>query len=179
MHISLISDFIVFNSECRIVLNAFKSCRLSRAEYILCFLQNSLIYCKITIFPLLVPRQCKMSALQVFEDNYETLVTSLPMADAIFLAKIHSKRLLSGNIKATLKSLPTPADKATEFLDQVIEPSLKSNDVTPLKKLLTIMEDYGNDALKSLAKTIGSALDSGSSSAGNDKGEQKSDLYLV
>jgi len=120
-----------------------------------------------------------MSALQVFEDNYETLVKSLPMADVIFLAKMRSKGLLPGNIKGTLKSLPTPADKAAEFLDQVIEPSLQSNNVTQLKKLLSIMEDYGNDALKSLAKTIRSALDSGSVSAGNDKGEQESDLYLV
>ena len=148
----------------------------------LLLLQDSLIYCKITIFPLLVlfaSRQCKMSALQVFEDNYETLVRSLPMDDAIFLARLYSKRLLPGNIKALLKSLPTQADKAIEFLDQAIEPSLQSNNVTPLKKLLTIMEDYGNDALKSLAKTIRSTLDSGSASAGNDKGEQESDLYLV
>ena len=102
-----------------------------------------------------------MSALQVLEENYVSLVTSLPMDDAIFLAKIRSKGLLPGDIKATLKSLPTPAKQATEFLDQVIEPSLKNEDIIPLKKL---------------AKTIRSALDCGPSSTGNDKSKQESDL---
>ena len=112
-----------------------------------------------------------MSTLQVFEDNYEALVTSLPMDDVIFIAKMRSKRLLPGDIKAKLKSLPTPATKAAEFLDQVIEPSLKNDDITPLKKLLTVMEDSGNDSLKKLAKTIRSILDSGPSSTGSDNGE--------
>ena len=95
------------------------------------------------------------AALQVFQDHYVSLVQSLPLNDAMFIARLYSKRLLPGNIKATLKSLPTPADKATEFLDQVIEPSLKNDDITPLKKLLTVMEDSG---LKRLAKTIRSEL---------------------
>jgi len=112
-----------------------------------------------------------MSALQVFQDNYEALVTSLPMDDVIFIAKIHSRRLLPGDIKAKLKKLDTPAEKATEFLDQMIEPFLKNDDVTPLKKLLTVMEDSGNDSLKKLAKTIRSVLDSGPSSNGSDNGE--------
>ena len=120
-----------------------------------------------------------MSALQVLEENYASLVTSLPMDDAIFLAKIRSKGLLPGDIKATLKSLPTPAKQATEFLDQVIEPSLKNDDIIPLKKLLTVMEDSGIDVLKKLAKTIRSALDCGPSSTGNDKGKQESDLLVV
>jgi len=112
-----------------------------------------------------------MSTLQVFEDNYEALVTSLPMDDAIFIAKIHSKRLLPGNLKSTIESQKTSADKATVFLDKAIEPSLKNDDITPLKKLLTVMEDSGNDSLKKLAKTIRSKLDSGPSSTGSDNGE--------
>ncbi|XP_065901069.1 protein NLRC3-like isoform X2 [Dysidea avara] len=95
------------------------------------------------------------ASLQVFQDHYASLVQSLPLNDATFIAKLHSKRLLPGDIKAKLKTLGTPAEKATEFLDQVIEPFLKNNDVTPLKKLLTVMEDSG---LKRLTKTIRSEL---------------------
>ena len=112
-----------------------------------------------------------MSALQVFEDNYESLVTSLPLDDAIFSAKLRSRRLLPGNLKSTIESQKTPADKATIFLDKAIEPSLKNDDITPLKKLLTVMEDSGNDSLKKLAKTIRSTLDGGPSSTGSDNGE--------
>ena len=112
-----------------------------------------------------------MSLLQVFQEHYLSLIQSLPLNDDMFIARLYSKHLLPGDIKATLKSLPTPAKKATEFLDQIIEPSLKNNDVTPFKKLLTVMEDSGNDLLKKLAKTIRSALDSGQSSTGSDNGE--------
>ena len=116
-------------------------------------------------------RKCEMSTLQLFEDNYEALVTSLPMDDAIFVAKLRSKQLLPGNLKSTIESQKTSADKATVFLDKAIEPSLKNDDITPLKKLLTVMEDSGNDLLKKLAKTIRSTLDSGLSSNGSDNGE--------
>ena len=95
------------------------------------------------------------AALQVFQDHYVSLVQSLPLSDAMFTARLYSKGLLPGDMKDTLKSQPTQAKQATEFLDQVIGPSLKNDGITPLKKLLTVMEDSG---LKRLAKTIRSEL---------------------
>jgi len=109
-----------------------------------------------------------MSAIKVFEDYYALLVQSLPMDDTIFIAKLYSKHLLPGNLKSTLQSLPTSADKAAMMLDQAIEPFMKINDIIPLKKLLTIMEDSG---MKNLAKSIRSALNQMHESSSSDTGE--------
>jgi len=102
-----------------------------------------------------------MSALQVFQDYYPSLVQSLPMDDVNFTATLYSNQLLPGNLKAKLQ-LPvlTSAEKATMFLDQMIEPSLNCGNITPFKKLLIAM-DYCD--LKKLAKTITSHLEYGPS----------------
>ena len=108
-----------------------------------------------------------MSALQVLEDNYSALVESLPMNDALFIAKLHSEHLLPRELKNKLKLLPTKAEKATEFLDQIIEPSLRENGVM-LEKLLVLME---NNGVKELAQTIRTALEHRSLPCSGDTSE--------
>ena len=81
------------------------------------------------------------------------------MNDAKFIAKLYSKRLLPGNLKSTIPAQQTSADKAMMFLDQVIEPSVKNNDLASFKILLSLMEDGEDDALKKLAKKIDLSLD--------------------
>ena len=110
----------------------------------------------------------EMSALQVLEDNYSALVESLPMNDALFIAKLHSEHLLPRELKNKLKLLTTKAEKATEFLDQIIEPSLRENDVTLLEKLLVLME---NNGIKELAQIIRTALEHGSLPCSGDTSE--------
>ena len=97
------------------------------------------------------------AALLVFYDNYLSLVQSLPLHDAMFLARLYSEGLLTEISNATLQSLSSPVDKAVHFLEQVIEPSLKNDDITPLMRLLTAMEDHSS-GLKELAETIRSEL---------------------
>jgi len=112
-----------------------------------------------------------MSSLQVYQENYLSLVRLLPMDDAIFLSCLYTKNLLPGNIKATIKTEKTSAEKAVLLLDQVVEPSVKNNDLTPFKTLLSIMEDGDDDILKKLANAIKSSLDHLPSSVSSDRGE--------
>ena len=74
----------------------------------------------------------EMSSLKVFQDFYESLM-DLPMNDAKFIAKLYARRLLP---------------------DQVIELSVKNNDLTSFKTLLSIMEDGDDDVLKKLAQVF-------------------------
>ena len=97
------------------------------------------------------------AALQVFNDFYLSLVQSLPLNDDLFLARLHSEDLLTENSMDKLQSLSSPVEKATHFLDQVIESSLKNDNITPLTKLLKAMEDH-RSGLKRLAVTIRSEL---------------------
>ena len=94
---------------------------------------------------------------QKFRDNIEKfspqLLETLPMDDAIFIAKLRSAGLLPGNLKAEIKSLKTSADKADYFLDYVILPNLSVNQ-TNFHKFLKVMEESGNDTLSTLAKDI-------------------------
>ena len=74
------------------------------------------------------------------------------MNDAIFIAQLYANGLLPGDLKNQL-NLPhrTSADKATLFLDSVIEPSVTSSS---FDKLLNVMEDSEYKHLKKLAEVI-------------------------
>ena len=87
------------------------------------------------------------------------------MDDAVFVANLYSNDLLPGNLRNQLKLLHrTSADKATLFLDSVIEPSVTSDDGKSFNKLLNVMEDSEYDHLKELAKLIRTSLRERSSS---------------
>jgi len=109
-----------------------------------------------------------MSVLKVFEENYASLVESLPMDDTIFIAKLNSVHLLPGDLKSIIESEPTSASKATKLLDQEIKPSLLNNNLIPLKNLLTAMDDIGYGGLKSLTAVMRQVVDHKTS---NDNGE--------
>ena len=77
------------------------------------------------------------------------------MDDVEFIAELYSNGLLPGDLKNQLK-LPhrTSADKATLFLDSVIEPSVTSDGGKMFDKLLNVMEDSEYDHVKELARII-------------------------
>ena len=88
---------------------------------------------------------------RVFQQFYSKLVETLPMDDAVFVAKLFSNGLLPGDLKNQLKLLHrTSADKAVLFLDSVIEPSVTSDGGSSFDKLLHIMEDSEYQHLKEL-----------------------------
>ena len=81
------------------------------------------------------------------------------MDDAVFIAKLFSNDLLPGDLKNQLKLLHrTSADKATFFLDSVIEPSVTSDGGNSFDKLLNVMEDSEYQHVRELAKQIRTSL---------------------
>ena len=98
--------------------------------------------------------QVTMSTSKVFQRFYAKLVKTLPMDDALFIAELFSANLLPGNIKNQVKSMNTKADKATHFLDHVIQPSVASGVGKSFDDLIEIMADSEYDGVKELAKLI-------------------------
>ena len=78
------------------------------------------------------------------------------MDDAIFIAELFSANLLPGNVKNQVKSMTTQADKATHFLDHVIQPSVATG--RHFCDLIQVMEDSEYGDVKELAKLIRSKL---------------------
>ena len=97
--------------------------------------------------------------MRIFQQFYSKLVETLPMDDAVFIAKLFSNDLLPGDLKNQLK-LPhrTSADKAVLFLDSVIEPSVTSDGGSSFDTLLNVMEDGEYQHVKELAKQIKACL---------------------
>jgi len=84
---------------------------------------------------------------------YEDLITSLPMEDAIFIAKLQKSNLFPGNLKATVKSKNTSADAAEFFLEQTVYRDLKNGRADSLKNLLSVMDEF-SPSLETLATKI-------------------------
>ena len=98
-------------------------------------------------------QQVKMTSLEVFNMFNEQLVISLPMKDFLFLAKLNSKSLFSGDLKAQVKSKPTSTEAADYFLDNKIAIDLSNSDNSSFLLLLKAMEEF-NSTLKRLATKI-------------------------
>ena len=98
------------------------------------------------------------SVLDVFQEHYPKLMRTLPMNDEYFMAELYAKKLLPGNLKAEIESLPTPARRASKFLDDVIKPSVENNDCKEFHTLLRVMKEFGNVTIKELSNTITTLL---------------------
>ena len=97
------------------------------------------------------------------------------MDNVVFIAELFKNGLLPNDLKAKLKSLPTSAEKAADFLDDVIEPSVQGDsdggDDNQFVSLLSIMKESEYDNLKKLADTILSEIDQVSLSSSTALGE--------
>ena len=103
-------------------------------------------------------------ATRVFTEYYSNLVETLPMSTT-FVAKLHSCGIISRKLKNKLNLLQgTREDKATVFLDSVIEPSVISGVGSSFDKLLHVIEDSEYQHVKELAKEIRTSLWMGSTS---------------
>ena len=99
-----------------------------------------------------------MSANEAFTKIYFQLVTTLPIDDPLFRAKLFTNDLLPGDHKGHVESLATKSDKASRFLDHVIKPSVTSDDGSNFDKLLNVMEDSDHQGVRELAKLIRTSL---------------------
>ena len=94
------------------------------------------------------------STFRTYKKYYVDLIQCLPMDDVIFTGKLFESDLLPNDLKASLESLPTSTKKATNFLDNVIGPSIRVDDNGQFFPLLKIMEESGYETVKKLAGTI-------------------------
>jgi len=94
-----------------------------------------------------------MTSLKVFNKFNEKLVTSLPMKDVIFLAKLTSRELFPGDLKDQVKEKSSLAEAADHFLDNSIKKDLKNDVDESFFKLLSAMEEF-SPQLKTLAAEI-------------------------
>lgn len=100
-----------------------------------------------------------MSALAVFTKYYEKLVSSMPMKDAIFIAKMYSKSLFPGDLKAQVETKSSSQDAAAYFLDNSIQKDLKNGRAKSFMKVLSTLMEYG-DTCKDLSSEIMQKLNS-------------------
>jgi len=107
-------------------------------------------------------------SLEVLKHFNENLITSLPMKDVTFLAKLNSKGLFPGDLKAQVKSQPTSTQAADYLLDNKVAVDLKNGNDESLIQLLSAMEEF-NTSLQSLAKDIKRKLSEGTSSTRSNK----------
>ena len=99
-------------------------------------------------------------SLEVFTQFNEKLITSLPMKDVTFLAKLNSKGLFPGNLKAQVKSQSTSTEAADYLLDNKIAVDLKNDNDESFMQLLSAMEEF-NSFMESTAKEIKGKLSEG------------------
>jgi len=92
--------------------------------------------------------------LKIFNKYTEKLIKCLPMNDVCFIAKLSNHKLLPGDTKDQLKAKPTPAEKASYFLDNVIKPALDIDDTSSFDSLLSVMEHCGYTHVEKLAREI-------------------------
>jgi len=90
----------------------------------------------------------------VFQHFYAKLVKTLPMDDAVFIAELFSANLLPDDVKDQVKSMSTRAEKATHFLDHVIQPSVMTGVGRNIDDLIKVMENSEYNGVKELAKLI-------------------------
>jgi len=96
-----------------------------------------------------------MAHIKAYKKYYGKLILLLPMDDDHFIADLFRQDLLSLKTMSELKALPQ-AEKASYFLDHVIESALDTNN---FDNLLSVMEhcEYGH--VVKLACKIKSEID--------------------
>lgn len=102
-----------------------------------------------------------MSAMEVYKLHYVHLVKLLPMDDAVFIAELYSRDVLTDHDRDLILSQSTRANKALVFLNNTIQPSMHQNDSEKLYQLLECMENSDFTVVKELAQRIKGKLHSG------------------
>ena len=100
-----------------------------------------------------------MAHRKAYDNHVEKLVKCLPMDDIHFITALSAQNLLPGDTKNKIEKLSTQAEKASYFLNHVINPALDIGDTSDFKNLLTIMQTCGYNHVQKLASTIKLEID--------------------
>ena len=111
-----------------------------------------------------------MSTSKVFRQFYTKLVTTLPMDDKVFLAKLFAGGLLTGDLREQIDAQMTAAQKSSFFLNQTISSDISVGISTSFNMLLDVMEDSDYFSVNALAKEIKTALKEGPVNTDNAAG---------
>ena len=95
-----------------------------------------------------------MAYIRAYQNHVEKLVKCLSMDDTHFITKLSAQELLPGDTENKIKTLSTPADKASYFLNHVIKPALDINETSDFDELLSIMQNCGYKHVQKLSVTI-------------------------
>ena len=82
---------------------------------------------------------CNYGTHKAYDDHVDNLVKCLPLDDTQLNAMLSSQQLLPGDTADKIKSLSTPTDKASYFLNHVIKPALDIDETSEFEKLISIM----------------------------------------
>ena len=100
-----------------------------------------------------------MAHIRAYQNHLEKLVKCLPMDDTHFITTLSAQQLLPGDTENKIKTLSTPADKASYFLSHVIKPALDIDEISDFDELLCIMQNCGYKHVQKLAVTIKCEID--------------------
>ena len=90
------------------------------------------------------------NAMDIFKKFYSELTKVLPMIINILVTTFYSSKLLSGDHKDHIDSLPTNKEKAEYFLDKVIKPGLEIKYTEQFDEMLKMMTNSDDPAVKYL-----------------------------
>ena len=94
------------------------------------------------------------NAMDVFKKFYSELTKVLPMIINILVTTFYSSKLLSGDHKSCIDSLPTNKEKAEYFLDKVIQPGLEIKYAEQFNEMLKVMMNSDDPAVKYLVNEM-------------------------
>ena len=90
------------------------------------------------------------NAMDVFKKFYSELTKVLPMIINILVTTFYCSKLLSGDHKSRIDSLPTDREKAEYFLNEVIKPGLEIKYTEQFDEMLKVMTNSDDPAVKYL-----------------------------
>ena len=90
------------------------------------------------------------NAIDVFQKFYSELTKVLPMIINNLVTTLYSDKLLSGDHKGCIDSLPTTKEKTEYFLDKVIKPGLEIKFTKQFDEMLRVMRTSDDPAVNYL-----------------------------
>ena len=90
------------------------------------------------------------NAMDIFKKFYSELTKVLPMIINILVTTFYSSKLLSGDHKGRIDSLPTDREKTKYFLDEVIKPGLEIKYTKQFDEMLKVMTNSDDPAVNYL-----------------------------
>ena len=114
-------------------------------------------------------------SMEVFKKFYSELTKVLPMIINNLVTKLYSDKLLSGDHKRRIDSLPTDEDKTEYFLNKVIKPGLEIKYTKQFDEMLRVMKTSDDCAISYLVDEIQKFQSASTRSVidGDGEGEKK------